>query len=215
MTLDEYLGNEGEQSGEDKKERKIYYSTDKTAQAQYISMLSNAGIEVLLLDRMIDTQFINTVEAANEGVKFQRVDSEIADVLRDDGECSEIPEVRDVLAKIVPEGVKIEFDRFKDTDTPAILHVPEDSRRFEDMMKMYNMAGGESPMKAPGSEPTLTVNTASPLIAHLAEKCSSDAELAEKIARQIYELSLLSQRKLNSDELCSLLKNSYDILGLL
>ena len=216
VTLEEYLGGDSTEAAEgaEKKERKVYYSTDKTAQAQYISMLADAGIEVLLLDRMIDTQFINTVEAANEGVKFQRVDSEIADVLREDGECSEIPEVRDIFTKVVPEGVKIEFDRFKDTATPAILYVPEDSRRLEDMMKMYNMSGGTSQMKMPGSEPTLTVNTSSPLIAHLSERCGADSELAEKMARQIYELSLLSQRKLDSDELCSLLRNSYDILGL-
>lgn len=210
VTLDEYFGTDASE----KEERKIYYSTDKTAQAKYITMLSDAGIEVVLLDRMIDTQFINTIEAANEGVKFCRVDSEIADVLRDDGECTEIPEIKEIFGKVVPDGVKVEFDRFKDSTTPAILHVSEDSRRLEDMMKMYNMSGASS-MQMPGTEATLTVNTASSLIDHLAEKYKNDPSTAEKIARQIYSLSLLSQRKLDSDELCSLLNDSYDILGLL
>lgn len=208
-TLEEYL-----EGAVEKHEKKIYYTTDKTAQSKYISMLSKEGIEVVILDKLIDTQFINTVEAANEGVKFCRVDAEIADVLKEDGDCTEIPGISDIFGKVAKEGTKVEFERFKDESTPAILHVSEDSRRFEDMMKLYRMNGGAG-MQMPGSEATLTVNTASPLIAKLSEKCESDPALAEKMAKQIYTLCLLSQRKLESDELCSLLDDSFGLLELL
>ncbi len=209
VTLSEYL-----EAAKEKHENKVYYTSDKTAQSKYISMLAAEGIEVLLLDKMIDTQYITSVEMTNEGVKFYRVDAELADVLKADGDKSEIPSVAEVFKKVVDEGVKIEFDRFKDTSTPAILHVPEEARRFEDMMRLYQMNGG-TPMKMPGSESTLTVNTASTLIEKLRDKCESDPEVAQKMAKQIYTLSVMSQRRLDSNELLSLLSDSFDILELL
>lgn len=204
-TLDEYL-----EKAKEKHEKKIYYANDKVSQSKYISMLEAEGIDVILLDKIIDAQFINTVESSNEGVKFCRVDAEIADVLRDDGDKSEIPQVAEVFKKIVGEKTKIEFDRFKDKSTPAMLHVSEESRRFDDMMKMYSMSAGSTPL-----ESTLTINTSSPLIEKLADKAESDPDLAEKIAKQIFALCQISQRKLNSDELCSFLDDSYGILELL
>ena len=210
VTLEEYL-----ESAKEKHENKIYYTTDKTAQARYISMLAAEGIEVVLLDKIIDTQYINTVEMASEGVKFLRVDAEIADILKDDGECTDNPAVAEIFKKVAAEGTKITFERFKDKSAPALLHVSEETRRIEDMMRLYAMNGGTAPMNMPGSEPTLTVNTASPLIAKLADKCESDPALAEKMAKQIYMLCLLSQRRLDSDELLGLLDDSFSLLELL
>ncbi len=210
VTLEEYL-----EAAHEKHENKIYYTTDKTAQARYISMLADEGIEVVLLDKIVDTQFINVVEAANEGVKFLRVDSEIADVLKADGECESIPVLEELFGKVAASGTKITFERLKNERTPALLHVSEQSRRFEDLMRMYSMNNGTPGAKLPDSEATLSINTASPLIARLSEKCESDPELAQRIAKQIYSLCLLSQRKLESDELLGLLDDSFGILELL
>lgn len=210
VTLEEYL-----ETAREKHENKVYYTTDKTAQARYISMLADEGIDVVLLDKIVDTQFINTVEAANDNVKFLRVDSEIADVLKDDGDCTALPAVEEIFKKVVGDGTKIEFERFKSTKTPALLHVSEDSRRMEDFMKLYSISNGNSPMKMPGGESVLSINTASPLIAKLVDKCENDVTLAEKMAKQIYSLCLLSQRKLESDELLGLLDDSFGILELL
>ncbi|MBR6808466.1 MAG: molecular chaperone HtpG [Clostridia bacterium] len=211
VTLEEYLD-----SAKDKHENKVYYTTDKTAQSKYISMLATEGIEVILLDKIIDTQYINSVEMANEGVKFLRVDSEIAEHLRDDGEIREIEAVAEVFRKVAGENVEIKFDRFKDSSVPAVINVSEESRRIEDLMRLYAMNGMDSSgFKMNDAKSTLTVNTASPLIEKLENKCDSDPDLAAKIAQQIYSLSLLSQRKLDADELLSLIDGSYSILGLL
>ncbi len=211
VTLDEYL-----EAAKEKHDKKIYYTTDKTAQSKYISMLAAEGIEVVLLDKIIDTQYITSVEMANDGVKFLRVDSEIAELLRDDGEIREVEAVAEVFKKVAGEKVEVKFDRFKDTSTPAVLNVSEETRRIEDMMRLYAMNGMDGmgfPMNDLKS--TLTVNLSSPLIGKLEGKCADDPELAEKMARQIYDLSLLSQRKLDSDELLRLIGGSYEILGLL
>ena len=203
VTLDEYLD-----SAKETHENKIYYANDATAQSKYIAMFRDAGIDVVLLDRVIDTQFIHTVEQNREGVKFCRIDAEIADVLKADGDKTENTAVADLFKKIAGESTKVEFDRLKDTSTPALLNISEEARRMNDMMKLYNMGAG-MPL-----DQTLILNTASPLVDKLISLTEEGRDdLAETIARQIYMLSSLSQRPLTADELVAFLNDSYDILG--
>lgn len=202
-TVDEYLENAKETH-----ENKIYYATDATTQSKYISMFKDAGVEVVLFNRVIDTQFINIIEQNKNGVKFCRVDAELADVLKADGEKSELPKVADMFKKICGEKTTVEIGKLKDESTPAVLNIPEESRRMSDMMKLYSM-GGDFPL-----EQTLVLNSASPLVKKLSDLIESgDAEKADIIARQIYMLSSLSQRQLTADELVKFLTESYDILG--
>lgn len=202
-TVDEYL-----EASKEKHENKIYYASDVTSQSKYIKMFKDEGIEVVLLDRVIDTQFVTTLETNREGVKFIRIDSELADVLKADGDKTEIPAVAELFKKIAGEHTTVSFDRLKDESTPAILNLSEESRRMNDMMKLYKM-GSDMPL-----EQTLVINTASPLIAKLSSLLDGgNNEEAETIARQIYMLSSLSQRPLTSDELLSFLTESYNILG--
>ncbi len=202
-TLDEYL-----EAAKEKHENKVYYATDVTSQSKYVKMFRDEGIDVILLDRVIDTQFINVIEQNREGVKFCRIDAEIADVLKADGDTTELPAVADLFKSIAGEMTKVEFDRLKDASTPALLNISEESRRMNDMMKLYKY-GGDLPM-----EQTLVLNTASPLVEKLTSLLDSgDTDRANVIAKQIYMLSSLSQRQLSADELVSFLNDSYDILG--
>lgn len=202
-TIDEYL-----ESAKEKHENKIYYATDVTAQSKYVKLLTDEGIEVALLDRIIDAQFISTIESNREGVKFIRIDSEIADVLKADGDTTEIPEVKEIFAKIAGENTKITFERLKDEGTPAILNLSEDVRRMDDMMKLYKM-GGNLPL-----DQTLILNLSSPLITKISSLAADGKnDQAETIAHQIYMLSSLAQRRLTSDELISFLSDSYKLLG--
>ncbi len=203
VTLDEYLD-----AAKDKHENKIYYANDATAQSKYIAMFAAENIDVILLDRVIDTQFIGTIEQAREGVKFCRIDAEVADVLKADGDKTESPAVAELFKKIAGDGTKVEFDRLKDASTPALLNISEEARRMNDLMKLYNMGAG-MPM-----EQTLILNTASPLVEKMTSLTDAgNTELAETIAKQIYMLSSLSQRPLTADELIAFLADSYNILG--
>ena len=204
-TLDEYL-----EAAKETHENKIYYANDKAAQAKYISMLEAENIDVILLDKFIDTQFINTVEQNREGVKFCRVDAEVADVLKDDAEVEEYPKVKELFEKIAGDSVKVDFGSFKDKNTPAILNVSEETRRFDDMMKIYSPSTAPIPL-----ESTLTLNSASPIIAKLDSKCSENPDEAEKVAREIFSLCKLTQRRLTPEEMKQFLDLSYEIIGLL
>ncbi len=204
-TLDEYLDKAAETH-----KNKEYYAADKVSQAGYISMFDAENIEVLLLDRIIDTQFAQLIESKREGVKFCRVDSELADTMKGDG-VEEISGVADIFKKFLPKETEVKFEALKDSSLPAVLNISEDSRRMEDMMKMYS-AMGEGPAPAFPTQATLILNTSNSLISSLPDSAPEKQEL---LAKQIYNLCLISQRKLTSDELKAFLNNSYNILGMI
>ncbi|MBO7310053.1 MAG: molecular chaperone HtpG, partial [Clostridia bacterium] len=201
-TIDEYA-----EIAKEKHENTVYYATDKALQAQYISMFAAEGIEVALFDHAIDTQFAAVLEQYREGIKFVRVDAELVDALKGDGEIGESEALKQVFADILPEKVTLKFDRLKDQSVPAVLSVSEQSRRMEEMMKMYGMADTEGM-----TESSLVLNTASPLISKLEAQAQSEPELARQSASYLYKLSLLSQKKLTADEMQSFMKDSFDIL---
>ena len=200
-TIDEYL-----EDAKETHEGKIYYATDKALQAQYISMFEAEGIKVALFDKAIDTQFATFVEQYMEHVKFLRVDADIADALKGDGVTSQSETLKALFSDIVGEKTEIKFDALKDESVPAILNVTEESRRMEEMMRLYNM--GDS-MSFP-TESTFILNTASPLVQKLENE--TDDEKAKQIASYLYKISLLSQKKFSAEEMQSFMKDSFEIL---
>ena len=203
LTLDEYL-----EAAKEKHENKIYYASDKMTQAQYISMLENEGIDVLYLDKGLDNQFISMVEQ-DRGVKFFRVDSDIADALKSDGEKFESSELSSLFVKVSGnEDLKVKFEALKDSSLPAVLMVSEQDRRFGEMMKLYGMQGAGLP--SPTGE--LVLNSNCGMIRRLADKLSCDERGATETAGYIYKLALLAQRKFSAEELKDFLSESYGIL---
>ena len=200
VTVDEYLEN-----AKSKHENVIYYTSDATSQAQYLAMFDSAEIEVVVLDKIMDTQFMTVIEQ-DKNVKFTRIDSEIAAALKGDGEKVESEELTALFKKVSGnEKLNVVFEALKDTGVPALLNVSEESRRFDDMMKMYAMGNGG--MDAPSmAESTLILNSESSLVRKLIEK------LDERAAKQLYALTVLSQRRLTAEELKSFLSDSFGML---
>lgn len=140
VTLPEYL-----EKAKEKHENTVYYTADKTAQAQYISMFADEGIEVVVLDKLIDTQFINLLESENSGVKFVRIDADVAGALKADGTAEENAKLADLFRKVSGDKeLKVKFELLKNEKIPAVLNISEQSRRMDDMMKMYRMAGNDA-----------------------------------------------------------------------
>lgn len=204
MTYQEYL-----EAAKEKHENVIYYATDASAQAQYISMFNAEGIKIALFDRLIESQFATMLEQYMENVKFVRVDAEIADSLKGDAEVSENEELKNLFIKASGnETLTVKFDALRDTSIPALLNVSEESRRMEEMMKHYGMADPS----AFSSQLSLVLNTSSPLIEKLSSIVSENAPKAEAIASYIYKISLMSQKKFSADEMQSFIHDSFDIL---
>ncbi len=206
-TLTDYL-----ESAKEKHENTVYYTSDKAAQAQYISMFEAQGIRVAVLAERLDMQFLTTSEYYNSEVKFVRIDADVAGVLKSDDAAAEDESIAALFRKVSGnEKLKLGFSALKDTGVPLLLTIAEESRRMEEMMKMYaGMGMGQMP-DVP-LEMTLTVNTASPLIAKLA---TMEGEKQETAADYLYRLALLSQKKPTADELQQLLSTGYRMLELL
>ncbi len=208
VTLDEYL-----EKAKEKHEKTVYYTADITAQAQYISMFAAGGIDVVVLDKMIDTQFINIVEQENEGVKFVRIDADVAGTLKADGSAEANEKLIEIFKEVSGNNeLKVSFELLKNEKIPAVLNISEETRRMEDMMKMYRMSGKDmGSMKFP-TDVTFIVNAANPLIKRLSDTAEADEAKAKKLAKQVYTLALLAQRQLTADELQAFLADSFDIL---
>ena len=210
MTVAEYL-----EACADAHKGEIYYATDKALQAQYISMFESEGIKIALLAHQLDTQYIGMCEMNDSDVKYKRIDSDIADMLKGDGTAVE----NETLVTLFREAMnndqlEVKFEVLKDASIPALLTLSEESRRMEDMMKMYanmgmNMGGGFTP------EYTLVLNSSSPLILKLADMKDQDSDKAKLMAGEIYRLALISQRHMTADELRTFLSDSFKLLEML
>ena len=131
--------------------------------------------------------------------------------------AEDIPAALEIFKKIVPETTEIKFEALKDESLPAVLNVSEDSRRMEDMMRMYATPGADLP--AFPLDYTLTLNTASHLYTKLIDLIGDTEVAADSkaytYASFIYQLARLSQKKLNADELSELLADGYKLLGMI
>ncbi len=210
LTLDQYLEN-----AKDKHEGVVYYTTDKALQAQYISMFASQGISVAVLEKTLDTQFVSALESYRDDVKFKRIDSDIADALKGDGEVTDQPALTELFRRVSgKEQMEVTYQPLKAEGIPAMLNVTEESSRMAEMMRMYAMSTGAAPMEYP-LDYSLVINTASGLYAKLLALSEQDPDKAELLARQIYSLSLLAQRKLTACELEEFLSGSFSLLELL
>ncbi len=199
-TIDEYLD-----ACKEKHENIIYYATDESIQSGYITMYKDKGIEVALLDGVLDSRFTQTVEMAKGNVRFKRIDSDLS-ALKDEGEAEDsatLTELFDKLAK--GDKLTVKLDSFSDDSVPALLTVNEEMMRMNEMMKMY-----APDMPAQPLELTLSLNRNNVIVKRLLD--GSYGENAEKVAKHIYTLSLMSQRKLNAEEMKEFLSASYELM---
>jgi molecular chaperone HtpG len=195
-TLGEYL------DGRD--DKTVYYCNDKSEQASYISMLEAQGTEVLFLDRNLDNQFISMVERENKEVKFQRVDAAVSDALKEDGEEFSSDGLVELFRKVSGnDKLEVTFENLKDKILPELLTVSEEERRFGEMMKMYGMGAD---MKQPDGK--LVLNSSCDVIRRLADA----GDGGTTVARQIWSLAVMAQRRLTADEMKEFLARSYGML---
>ena len=206
-TVDSYL-----ESAKEKHEGTVYYATDTALQAQYISMFEAQGIKVALLDKMIDTQFVTMLEQYTPDTKYIRIDADVASALRGEGEAEKNEELEKLFKKASgSEELKVSFENLKEASVPALITVSEQSRRMEEMMRMYAMTGNAPEMSFP-ADMSIVLNMANPLTQKIAQTLTSDADKALQLARQVFYLALMSQRQLTAQEMKSFLEGSFEIL---
>ena len=208
VTTTEYL-----EEAKEKHENTVYYTSDKAAQAQYIAMFSQENIRIAVFEKPLDAQFLSTLEMYDSTVKYLRIDANIASALKQEGDTATKEELVALFKKASGnDSLKVEFASLKDAGVPALITISEESRRMEEMLKLYAMNGMNFGMNSYPQEVTLTLNLASPLISKLE---NATGEKQEIMAAYLYGLAQLSQKKLSAEELQKFLSDSYTVLGLL
>ena len=209
-----------ENAEEEKKEKTIYYVTDEQQQSQYINMFKAAKMDAVILTHNIDQPFISQLEQKNEGIKFQRIDADVTDALKSKTSKKaekEMEEQAESISKLMKKALKndkitVKVEKLKNKKISSMITLSEESRRMQDMMKMYSMPGMD--MSAFGGEgETLILNANHPLVQYITEH--QDGENAEMICEQLYDLAKLQHAPLSADAMTKFVARSNDIMMLL
>ncbi len=211
-------GENAEQSAEKKEAEKttIYYVTDEQQQSQYINMFKKEGLDAVILSHNIDSPFITQMEQKNEHIKFQRIDADLTDHFKEDvseEEKEAFKEKTDSLVEIFRKALgndklEVKVEKMKDENVASMITLSEESRRMQEMMKMYGMSGMDPSMF--GTNATLILNANHPLVEYVVEH--KDGENTEMFCHQLYDLAMLAHKPLSPEEMTEFVKRSNEIM---
>ena len=204
------------------KEKIIYYVTDLVQQSQYVNMFKNAGMDAVVLPDKIDQPFVSQLESKNEGIKFARIDADLTDTFKAENSKEEeealtkkSEEITEVFKKAVNnENITVRVEKLKNEDIASMITVSEESRRMQDMMRMYAMPGMDMGMMGMGKEgQTLILNANNQLVSYVLE--NKEGENVELICEQLYDLALIQQAPLQPEAMTKFISRSNKIMMLL
>ncbi len=214
-TLKDYL-----EAGKEKYENKVFYVTDPVAQSQYINMFKNEEMDALYMDQTIDSPFITLLEQKNENVHFYRIDADLTDNFVGE-ELSEetAKEYTDSLTETFKkalgvENITIKVESLKNPDISSLITLSEESRRMQEMMKMYGMAGMNFDADMFGGKgETLVLNSNNDLVKYVLD--NKDGEHTDDICCQLYDLAVLANRPLAPEAMTRFVARSNRLLTVL
>ena len=212
VTLSEYLSkNEGKLDG-----KKVIYTSDPTRQSASIAQYEAEGVDVVVMDALIDLNFVSFMEysAGVEGLSFARVDADAATFTKDvtEEEKQQNQANEKVLADLFTaatgnQDLTVQLTALKDASMPAMLVQDEQGRRFSEMGKIYGQD-----FKLP-ERYTLVLNAGNAVVQSLLSQ--EDGEQKDLLAAQLYDLARMSTRPLEKDEITAFLSRSNKLLEML
>ncbi len=215
VTLPEYL-----EVAKEKHENQVFYVTNTKEQSQYINMFKEEGMDAILLTSNIDTPFITHLEQKNQNVHFLRIDSELSNNFVADTEEDEetakanAEKLTETFRKALGnDKLEVKVQHLKNANVSSMITESEDSRRMQDMMKMYNMGGFDPTMFGGASGITLILNANNALVQYVLEH--ADGENTNTICEQLYDLAMLAHKPLEPEAMTKFIARSNEILGIL
>lgn len=211
LTLNDCL-----EENKEKHENTIFYVTNEKEQSQYINMFKEEGIDAVIMPAAIDNPFISHVEQKHEGLKFLRIDTDLnasfKEEVKEDDEAFKktSEELTEVFKKALNnDKLDIKVEKMKNASVASMITVSEETRRMQDMMKMYSMGGMDmSAFGATGE--TLVLNANHPLVKYVLEH--KDGENTAKICEQLYDLASLAHGQLSPERMTGFVNRSNDIM---
>ena len=209
----------GDGEKQEEKVQRVYYVSDALAQSQYIRIFKEHKKEAVYLTERIDSAFITELEAKNEGLRFQRIDADFQEAMQEklsEEEQKNLHSLSEKLEKsfqknLAKDKLKIKLERLLSNTPAALLSISEESRRMQEMMKMYAISGmpmGELPL-----EESLVLNEKHPLVDYLLKhERLLETEEGKLLEEQIYDLARIQNASLNGEEMKQFVDRSEKLL---
>ena len=195
----------------------VYYVTDLQQQSQYINMFREQEMNAVVLLHNIDQPFVSSLEAGDDAVKFQRIDADLTEAFKEEGDEEQLKEETELLTEIFKkatgrDNLEIKVEKLKNDKVSSMITMSEDARRMQDMMKMY-AANGMGGMGMSDMGQTLVLNANHALVQYVLEHKEEDN--TDLICKQLYDLALISHHPLEAEKMTEFIKRSYEIMMLL
>ncbi len=190
--------------------------TDEIQQSQYINMFRSQGQDAVILNHNIDSPFITQLEQRNPTIRFQRIDADVTETVKEEvaeEDQEAFKEVSDSLIEIFRkelgnDKLDVKIEKLKDEKVASMITLSEQNRRMQEMMKMYGMNDMDM-----GGESTLVLNANHPLVKFVVD--NKDHENVSLICKQLYDLAMLAHRPLKPEDMTAFVQRSNEIMMLL
>ena len=196
----------------------VYYVTDMQQQSQYVNMFKEQNINAVILSHNIDQAFISQLEQGDLKVSFKRIDAGLNDTMKDDADEETLKKETEELSEIFKkalgkENLEVKVEKLKNENVSSMLTLSEETRRMQDMMKMYSAGGAGMDMDMFGDSATLVLNSSNKLVQYILN--NKDAENVDMFCKQLYDLAVLANHPLKAEEMTEFVNRSNEIMLLL
>lgn len=208
-----------EASGKEEEPTTVYYVTDIQQQSQYINLFKEQGMDALILAHTIDQPFITQLEQSEEvKVHFQRIDSDISDSMKEEGDEETLKKQTDTLSDVFKKALgkdqlEVQVQNLKNENISSMITLSEETRRMQDMMKMYSAGGMGMDMGMFGGGETLILNANNALVKYILD--NTEGEHVDMFCKQLYDLAMLANKPLSAEEMTQFVSRSNEIMLLL
>jgi len=212
----EHNHEDDEEIVDEDKKTVVYYVTDVKQQSQYINMFKEAGTDAFILTHNIDQPFITQLEYQDQTIRFMRIDADINEGVKDKLKKKDQKVLKNnteamttLFKKILgKDKLEVKVEKFKNEKLSSVMTLSEESRRMQDMMRMYNMSGMD--MGGLGGGETLVLNANNKLVQFIIT--NENAEQTPMICEQLYDLALLGHKPLEPEAMTKFIQRSNEIM---
>ncbi len=213
-----------EEAGEETAEKEeepttVYYVTDVQQQSQYINLFKEQGMDALILAHTIDQPFITQLEQSEDvKVHFQRIDSDISDSMKEEGDEETLKKQTETLSDVFKKALgkdqlEVQVQNLKNENISSMITLSEETRRMQDMMKMYSAGGMGMDTSMFGGGETLILNANNALVKYILD--NTEGEHVDMFCKQLYDLAMLANKPLSAEEMTQFVTRSNEIMLLL
>ena len=208
LTLEEYKTRNG-----DKAENKVYYTNDPKRQAASVDLYTQRGMDVAVLDHIIDSNFLSFMEySGGAEVSFARVDADVSGLTEESEEGRELDQdkLQELFRKALGKAdLTVKLESLANAEMSAMVTEDEQSRRFKEMSRFYGQDFSMFSQRF-----TLVLNRRSATVQALAQRDPED-EITAMLCQQVYDLARMAAQPLEADELTAFMTRSQKLLGML